>query len=108
MSINEILDEIKDESLSLVKEEFKNNLIEAKMSTTNIVKKNAENIEKWLGLLAKGELDREEFEQLIASQKRKMEQYLNTLQIKGRARLEKITVGLMKIVLDKIAPGFFS
>lgn len=103
-SLNEILDAIKDEALNLTKTELKELLNKTKADSHDLVRKNAKKIESWLVMLAEGELDKEEFDALIDARKRIVREYLNTLEIQTRSRLEKITMGLIDLAIDKIVP----
>lgn len=102
--LNEILDAIKDEAFSSVKAEFKELLSKAKADGDAVVKKNTEKLERWLVMFARGELDKEEFDALVDAQRRAVREYLNTLEIQARARLEKITMGLLDFAIGRIAP----
>lgn len=104
-SFDRILDAIKDEALDFAKDEFKVLLARAKADSNDLVKENAAKIVKWLKMIAEGDLDKDEFNALIDSQKRVVEQYLTTLEIQARARSEKITMGLINIAVGKIVPA---
>jgi hypothetical protein len=103
--LKEILDAIKDEALDSVKEELKDLIKHAKEDAHDFVKENAEKVESWLAMLAEGELDKPEFDALMRARKRIVKQHLNTLEIEARARLEKVTTGLVNLVIRKIAPA---
>ena len=103
-SLNEILDAIKDEAFNSVKAEFKELLNKAKADSSDFAKENAEKLEKWLVMLARGELDKGEFNALVDARKRTVRQYLNTLEIQARSRLEKVTMGLVDLAIDNIVP----
>ncbi len=51
---------------------------------------------------AKGELSDDELQALLYSRDQLLRQYKNTALIKVRARVEKIAVGLINLVLDRI------
>ena len=103
-SLNEILDGIKKEGFELVRTEFMGLLGQAKDDSEEMAKKTAKKIEKWLIMLATGDLDEEEFGQLVEARKRTVKQYLNTLEIEARVLLERITIGLIDMAVSKILP----
>lgn len=76
----------------------------AKVDTEEIARRTAEKVARWMVLLAQGDLDKDEFDQLILAQERVVRQYLNTLEIEARARLEKTTIKLIEIAITKIIP----
>ena len=102
MDINELLSSTQTEIEQTVKTEFLNLLKEAKVEQEEFVKETAEKIEKWLLIYAQGEFDKDELEALLNARKRVVQQNLNTIQISARARLEKMTMGLIDIVLNKL------
>lgn len=82
--------------------ELKDLLNSAKKESDTAIKKNAEKLEKWLKYLALGEIDKKEFNSLVEGQKLIMQQFLNTQEIKSRAKLEKVTVGVLDIALNSV------
>ena len=102
MDINELLSSTQSEIEQTVKTEFLNLLKEAKVEQEEFVKETAEKTEKWLLMYAQGEFDKDELEALLNARKRVVQQNLNTIQISARARLEKMTMGLIDIVLNKL------
>lgn len=101
-TVNDVLDTIKNDALKLVKDQLKDLLTSAKDDTDAIVKETGKKITDWLLLRAKGKLDDDELEALLYSRDQLLRQYKNTLEIKTRARVEKIAVGLINLVLDKV------
>lgn len=93
------------------KELIKSNLLELIHAATNeseaIVKETGEIIEKWLVLKIKGDIDTDELVELLNARRRTLMQFLNSLDTDTRARLEKITIGLIDLVLDKALDSIF-
>jgi len=87
------------------KEIIKTNLLEliqgAKSESEAVAKETGEKIEKWLLLKAEGEIDSDELEALLNARRRTIRQFLNTQEIAARARLEKVTIGLIDLILNK-------
>ena len=103
-SLKDILNNTSKELLSESKDEVLELLSKALSSNDDFVKKNAAKIERWIVMLAEDEIDREEFDGLVRAQKRKVDQYLNTVEINLRSEAEKITQGLIKIVVNQVVP----
>lgn len=101
-SINAAVNTLKDDALSLVKEELKSLLTSAKNDAEDVIKETGEKIATWLVMRSKDELTDAEFESLLYSRDQLLRQYKNTLEIQARARLERIATGLINLVLDKI------
>lgn len=93
---NELLSESKDEVLKLFSQALSSNI--------DFVKKNAARLERRIVMLSEGKIDREEFDGLVGAQKRKVDQYLNTVEIKFRSEAEKLTHGLIKIIVNQVIP----
>jgi len=87
------------------KEFIKTNLLdlinEAKSDSEIVVKETGKKIEKWLTLKANDEIDADELEALLSARQRIVSQFLNTEEIRTKARLEKITIGLIDHILNK-------
>ena len=56
---------------------------------------------------AKGEFDDDELESLLNTRKKVVRQFLLTQEIASRARLEKISMGLIDIVVNKFIGKVF-
>lgn len=87
------------------KELLKSNLLEliheATEESESIVKETGVNIEKWLELKIKGEIEYDELVELLKARRSTVSQFLNSQEMSTRARLEKITIGLIDLVLNK-------
>lgn len=106
-SIDDILKETGEEAVDLVKTNFKELLFQAKDESKAVIKETGEKIEKWLIMRAKGELDDDELESLLNTRKRVVRQFLLTQEIASRARLERISMGLIDIVVNKFIGKVF-
>jgi len=106
-SIDDILKETGEEALDLAKTNFKELLFQAKDESKTVIKETGEKIEKWLIMRAKGELDDDELESLLNTRKKVVRQFLLTQEIASRARLEKISMGLIDIVVNKFIGKVF-
>lgn len=106
-SIDDILKETGEEAVDLVKTNFKELLFQAKDESKTVIKETGEKIEKWLIMRAKGELDDDELESLLNTRKKVVRQFLLTQEIASRARLERISMGLIDIVVNKFIGKVF-
>lgn len=100
--IDDVLNSLKGDTVKLIKEQLKDLLTSAKSDADSVVKETGQKIADWLVLRAQGKLSDDELEALIYSRDQLLRQYKNTLEIQTRARVEKIAVGLINLVLDKI------
>ena len=87
-----------------IKRELYNDFNEAAGSSEPMVKENMKNMVEWTIKLSENKITKEEFEYLVRTQKRKIEQYLNTLEIEARVKIQKITINLLNIILERILP----
>lgn len=101
-SVSAAVKAIGDDALKFVKDELKDLLTNAKKDADGVVKETGDKIADWLVLRAQGKLSDGELEALLYSRDQLLRQYKNTLEIQARARVEKIAVGLVNLVLDKV------
>ena len=102
--LNEVLGDVKDATYKEVINEYRKLMKEAKSESKKIISDNARKLERWLGMLVKGELDQAEFDALIKARKRTIQQYLNTLEIKKKKDAQRLTLNIIKIAVEKIVP----
>ncbi len=100
-NLNDLIENMGDETKELINSGLLDLILGAKSETDTIVKETGEKIEQWLAMKLRGEIDSDELEGLLNSRRRVVEQFLNTQEIATRARLEKVTIGLIDLVLDK-------
>lgn len=101
-NIDDVLNSLKGDAVDLVKGQLKDLLTSAKSDADAIVKDTGQKIADWLVMRAQGKLSDDELEALLYSRDQLLRQYKNKLEIKARAQFEKIAVGLVNLVLDKI------
>ena len=105
--IEQLLKETSDEALNIIKSSFKKRLQQAKKDSSVVIKETADKLEKWLKMRSKDEIDDDELKSLINSQKRVVKQYLLSEEIESRAKLEKISIGLIEVISDKFIGAIF-
>jgi hypothetical protein len=106
--LNNALDEIKDNAVQDAKNEFQQLLSEAKGSSEEFIRDNSARVEQWVVMLNNGEIDKEEFDDLIADQKLVAEQFVNTQAIGVQARQQRLTLQLLDLTITTIAPALLA
>lgn len=101
-TIDDVLNSIKDDALKEIKDQLKDLLTTAKNDTDAVIKETGQKIADWLVMRSLGELNDDEFKELLYSRDQLICQYKNTVEIQTRARIEKITIELINLVLNKI------
>jgi len=99
--LNDLIQSSGDDAKQLIKSNLLELIQSAKAETAVVVNETGEKVEKWCLLKLTGEIDAFELEALLNARKRVILQFLNTQEIAARTRLEKITIGLIDLVLDK-------
>jgi hypothetical protein len=103
-SFDDLLAEITDDSIQAAKVQLQDLLQQAKADSSAFARKNAEALEEWIVELRNGELDQDEFDELIAAQRAAAEQFVNTQAIAGRARARELTLTALDIAVKKVVP----
>ena len=104
-AIDDVLNGIKDDSVTAAKDQLQSLLQQAKTDSREFAQENAALLEKWLLQLRQGELSQEDFNALIDEQRAEAEQWANTQAIAGQARARDLTLNLLDIAVQKIAPA---
>ena len=99
--LNEVLQSTGSDAKELVKQTLIALIDSAKNDIEPIAKETAKKVELWVKMRALGEIDSDELEALLNARRRTVRQFLNTQEIKVRARLESLTLGLVDLVLNK-------
>lgn len=99
--LQDLIETSEDEAKDLIKTHLLELINDAKIETHSVAKETGDKIEKWLILRVKGDIDSDELEALLNARRRTVRQFLNSQEISARARLEKVTLGLIDLVLNK-------
>jgi hypothetical protein len=91
------LDSVGDESVAAATQEFRDLLGEAKGDTRELVRQNAEEVERRLVLLKKRQIDKEDFDYFIESQKRDLRVFVDGQPAQAQERAEKLTIQVLEI-----------
>ena len=91
------LGQISDESVAETKEEFQDLLAKAKGDTSELVRENAEELERRLVLLKKRKIDKEDFDFFVENQKRDLRVFVDSQPAQAQERAEKLTLRVLEI-----------
>ena len=91
------LGQISDESIAATKEEFQDLLSQAKGDTSELIRQNAEELERRLVLLKKRKIDKEDFDFFVENQKRDLRVFIDSQPAQQQERAEKLTLRVLEI-----------
>ena len=95
--LDSALDQISDESVAEAKDEFQDLLAQAKGDTRELVRQNAEQLDRRLVLLKKRKIDKEDFDFFIENQKRDLRVFVDSQPAQAQERAEKLTLRVLEI-----------
>ena len=95
--LDSALDQIGDESVAATTKEFQDLLGEAKGDTAELVRQNAEELERRLVLLKKRQIDKEDFDHFVENQKRILRVFVDGQPAQAQERAEKLTLRVLEI-----------
>jgi len=95
--LDSALDQISDESVAEAKNEFQDLLAQAKGDTSELVRQNAEELDRRLVLLKKRKIDKEDFDFFIENQKRDLRVFVDSQPAQAQERAEKLTLRVLEI-----------
>jgi hypothetical protein len=102
--LDSALDQVGDESAAAAMKEFQDLLAEAKGDTQELVRQNAEELERYLVLLKNHEIDKEDFDYFVESQKRDLRVFIDAQPAQSQERAEKLTLHVLEIAVTKVVP----
>jgi hypothetical protein len=102
--LDSALDQVGDESAAAAMKEFQDLLGEAKGDTQELVRQNAEELERYLVLLKNREIDKEDFDYFVESQKRDLRVFIDAQPAQSQERVEKLTLHVLEIAVTKVVP----
>jgi len=94
--IDSALDQIGDESVAAATAEFQDLVSEAKGDTTELIRQNAEEVERRLDLLKKREIDKEDFDHFLENQKRDLRVFIDAQPAQAQELAEKLTLHILE------------
>ena len=95
--LDSALDQVSDESVAAATTEFQDLLGQAKGDTSELVRQNAEEVERRLVLLKKRKIDKEDFDHFIENQRRDLRVYVDGQPAQAQERAEKLTLRVLEI-----------
>ena len=96
-ALDSALGQISDESVAETKEEFQDLLAQAKGDTSELVRQNAEELERRLVLLKKRKIDKQDFNFFVENQKRDLRVFVDSQPAQSQERAEKLTLRVLEI-----------
>jgi hypothetical protein len=102
--LDSALDQVGDESAAAAMKEFQDLLSEAKGDTSELIRQNAEELERYLVLLRNREIDKEDFDYFVESQKRDLRVFIDAQPAQAQERAEKLTLQVLEIAATKVVP----
>lgn len=103
-AFDDVLNEIKDSSVQAAKTQLQDLLRQAEGDSSAFARQNAASLERWIVELRDGELDQDDFNELIEAQRAAAEQFVNTQAIAGQARARQLTLDVIDIAVTKVVP----
>jgi hypothetical protein len=102
--LDSALDQVGDESAAAAVKEFQDLLGEAKGDTSELIRQNAEELERRLVLLKHRKIDKEDFDYFVENQKRDLRVYVDAQPAQKQERAEKLTLHVLEIAVTKVVP----
>ena len=95
--LDSALDQVGEESSAAAIKEFQDLLGEAKGDTSELVRQNAEELERRLVLLKNHEIDKDDFDYFVQNQKRDLRVYVDGQPAQAQEHAEKVTIQVLEI-----------
>jgi hypothetical protein len=102
--LDSALDQVGDEAVAASMKEFQDLLAQAKGDTTELIRQNAEELERRLVLLKNGEIDKEDFDFFVENRKRDLRVFVDSQPAQSQERAEKLTLHILEIAATKVVP----
>ena len=102
--LDSALDQVTDESVAASVKEFEDLLSQAKGDTSDLIRQNAEELERRLVLLKNKEIDKEDFDFFVENQKRDLRVFVDSQPAQSQERAEKLTLHVLEIAATKVVP----
>ena len=100
MELDEILSTIKKQSLTEIKDEFKDLMDQAKKDKSEFIKSTAKQVSVALSYRAQGLLDQGDVDTLLKKLKKIAQIQTNTVRIQTLAKIQKIIYRILDIAID--------
>ena len=102
--LDSALNQVTDESVAASMKEFEDLLAQAKGDTSELIRQNAEELERRLILVKRGKLDKEDFAYFVENQKRDLRVFIDGQPAQAQEHAEKLTLHILEIAVTKVLP----
>ncbi len=102
--LDSALDQVGDESSAAAIKEFQDLLGQAKGDTSELIRQNAEELERRLVLLKDHKIDKEDFDYFVENQKRDLRVFVDAQPAQDQEHAEKLTLQVLEIAVTKVVP----
>jgi hypothetical protein len=102
--LDSALDQVGNESAVAAIKEFQDLLRDAKGDASELVRQNADELERRLVLLKNREIDKEDFDFFVENQKRDLRVFVDSQPAQAQERAEKLTLHVLEIAATKVVP----
>jgi hypothetical protein len=102
--LDSALDQVGNESAAAAIKEFQDLLRDAKGDASELVRQNADELERRLVLLKNQEIDKEDFDYFVENQKRDLRVFVDSQPAQAQERAEKLTLHVLEIAATKVVP----
>lgn len=96
------IDSLRDDAGTLAKAEIKKLISDAKRDTSDFVRLQAENLERWTILLADGELTPKGYKKLVSNMEVLTELEVIRLKVKAKASAQRLADGVQDLVVGQL------
>lgn len=98
-TFDQFIDNLKDEGQQLAKIELKNLLLTAKQDSSDFVRLQAENLERWTLMLANGDLSAQGYKKLVAKMEVLADLEKIKLSVQAKASAQRLAEGIQTLVV---------
>ena len=102
--LNSALDQVTDETVAASMKEFEDLPAQAKGDTSELIRQNAEELERRLILVKQRKLDKEDFDYFVENQKRDLRVFIDGQPAQSQEHAEKLTLHILEIAATKVVP----
>lgn len=95
----DFIDSLKDDAQTLAKGELKTLIADAKKDTSDFVRLQAENLERWTIMLAEGDLTPAGFKKLVSKMEVLTQLDVIKLKVKAKASAQRLQQGITDLVV---------
>jgi hypothetical protein len=98
----DFIDSVKDSAGILAKKELKALILDGKKDTSDFVRRQAEDLERFTGMLADGDLTPEGFKKLVRNMAVLTELETIKLKVKAMAAAQRLADGIREMVINQL------